>query len=128
MKRIKALVASLAVFIALLVPAVPAFAATDPFADACKMKGAGASSACDEDGGNPLTGPNGTITKVTRLIGYIAGVAAIIIMIVAGIMYVTSDGDAGKIQSAKTTLIYALVGLVVVGGAQGIVVFVLSKL
>ena len=128
MKRLKVFLASLAIAAGLLIPAAPALAATDPFGDACKMGGAGASSACDADGSNPLTGPNGTLTKVTRLIAYITGVAAIILMVVAGIMYVTSDGDAVKVNSAKNTLIYALVGLVIVCCAPGIVVFVLFKL
>ena len=113
MKKFKLFLASLAIVFA-LVPAVPAHAATDVFGQACKAKGSG--------------GNNGTLTKVTKLIGFIAGAASVILMLVGGIMYVTSNGDAGKVQSAKNTIIYAAVGLVVIGVSQGIIILVLNML
>jgi hypothetical protein len=128
MKRLKLLLASLALAF-VLVPAVPAVAATDVFKGACETSGGQSSTACQtKTTDNPLTGPNGTITKVTKLMGFIAGVAAIIMLIVSGLMYVISDGDSVKINSARTSLIYALIGLAVVGVAQGIVTFVLNRL
>jgi hypothetical protein len=44
-----------------------------------------------------------------------------------GLRYITSGGDSAKITSAKNTIIYALIGLVVVALAQFIVKFVLAK-
>lgn len=127
MKKFKLLLASLAIVFA-LVPTTPAHAATDVFSQACKSKGSGGSTACQQNGSNPLTGKNGTLTKVTKLIGFIAGAASVILMLVGGIMYVTSNGDAGKVQSAKNTIIYAAVGLVVIGVSQGIIILVLNML
>jgi hypothetical protein len=127
MKRIKLILASL-LFLLALMPTVPAFAATDLFHDACKSKGSDQSAACQQNGSNPLTGTNGTLTKVTKLIGFIAGAASVILMLVGGIMYVTSDGDPGKVQSAKNTIIYAAVGLVVIGVSGGIIILVLNML
>jgi hypothetical protein len=127
MKKLKLFLATLAVAF-MLVPALPANAATDVFDQACKAKGSGGSTACQQNGSNPLTGANGTLTKVTKLIGFIAGAASVILMLVGGIMYVTSDGDSGKVQSAKKTIIYAAVGLVVIGVSQGIIILVLNML
>lgn len=55
------------------------------------------------------------------------GVIAVIMIIVGGLRYITSGGDSGKVSAAKTTIIYALVGLVVVALAQLIVRFVLNQ-
>lgn len=130
MKRLKLLFATLAVALC-LAPALstaPAFAATNVFKGACEAKGSGDSSACQQNGKDPLTGANGLLVKVSRIISFLAGVAAVILILVSALMYVMSDGDAGKIHSAKSTLIYASVGLIIVGVAQGIVVLVLNVL
>jgi hypothetical protein len=48
-------------------------------------------------------------------------------IILGGLKYITSGGDAQKVASAKSALIYAIVGLVIVALAQAIVRFVLGK-
>jgi len=131
MKTFRRLLAVLALFGFFLAPALPAAAQTDPFADACSKNGAGTSAACtnpSRGGANPLTGPNGTLTKVTKLIGYIAGICTVIIVVVAGFMYVTSGGDPGKISNAKDAIIYALIGVVITIIAQAIIYFVLARI
>jgi hypothetical protein len=98
--------------------------------DACGTAAGAArgSAVCQaENSGDPITGPNGVLSKVTRLVSYLAGVTAIILLIVGGMMYVLSNGDAGKLQTAKNTIIYAVVGLAVVIFAQAILIFVLNK-
>lgn len=127
MKRLRILLASFAIVFC-LAPAVPAMAATNVFKDACTADGAKTSSACQQNGSDPLTGKDGIITKATALIGYLAGICSIILIIVSAIMYVTSGGDSGKIKSARDTLIYAIVGLVIVGVSQGVVIFILNRL
>lgn len=67
------------------------------------------------------------ITLVVNIISVIVGVVAVIMIIFGGAKYITSGGESGKITSAKNTIIYALIGLVVVALAQVIVHFVLSK-
>lgn len=130
MKRHKLI---LAIFCTLccLAPALPAAAQTNVLTQACNS-GAGAarqSAVCQaENAGDPITGPNGVLTKVARIFSYLAGVSAIILLIVSGLMYVVSDGDPSKIGAAKNTIIYALVGLAVVIFAQAIIIFVLNKL
>lgn len=126
--RIKLFILSLALVFGIALPAVPALAATDVFQGACSAKGADASAACEANGSDPLTGSSGLLVKVTRLISYVAGAASIILIVTAGLMYVLSNGDSSRINAAKTTIIYAVVGLVIVGVAQGIVVLVLNVL
>ena len=95
----------------------------------CGTSSVSLSEACAaKKSGDTLTGPNGTLSKATRLIAYIAGIGAMIVMVVGGLMYILSSGDAQKISAAKNTVLYALIGLVIVVAAQGIIIFVLNRL
>lgn len=115
--------------------AVPATAMADsqpydPLSTACSSGGAAKqSSACDKsvDGKDPITGPNGILHKITVFVAMIAGIAAVIMMLVGGIQYVTSNGDAQQAADARGTIISGLVGLAVVAAAGGILIFVISK-
>jgi len=70
---------------------------------------------------------NGIISTVINLFSVIVGVIAVVMIIYAGLRYITSGGDSAKITSAKNTIVYAIIGLIVVALAQFIVKFVLSK-
>ena len=64
---------------------------------------------------------------VTSLIQWVIGVAglvAVIFVVYGGISYVTSSGDPGKLKKAKDTILYALIGLAIVGLAEVITAFV----
>lgn len=63
---------------------------------------------------------------ISFALGILGGVAVIVI-IIAGIMYTTSSGDSGKITAAKNTIIYAAVGLVVAILAGAIVSLVATQ-
>jgi hypothetical protein len=71
------------------------------------------------------TGVTNIVSSVIVILSLILGVVAVIVIIFAGFKYVTSSGDAGKISSAKNTLIYALIGIVVAALAQFFVHFAL---
>ncbi len=77
---------------------------------------------------NVLVGPDGLITKIVKAIAYISGSLAVIMIIIAGLRFIFSNGNPESTAAARNTAIYALVGLVVAVSAQLIVVFVLSKL
>ena len=79
---------------------------------------------CPED----LFGNSGVFKQVTNMILYIVGVVAVIMLIIGGIKYVTSGGDAKKVTDAKNTVLYAIIGLVVAFLAFAIVNFVISAL
>lgn len=70
---------------------------------------------------------NNVITTVINLFSVLVGVIAVIMIIYAGLRYITSGGDSAKITSAKNTIVYAIIGLIVVALAQFIVKFVLNK-
>lgn len=67
------------------------------------------------------------ITLIVNIVSIVVGVVAVIMIIWGGLRYITSGGESSKITSAKNTIIYALIGLVVVALAQFIVHFVLAK-
>ena len=73
------------------------------------------------------TGLDKLITDVVNIFSVIVGVVAVIMIIYGGFRYITSGGDSGNVTNAKNTILYALVGLVIVALAQFIVKFVLSK-
>lgn len=112
-----------AVLLGMLSMSAPATAFA-PLGKACEANG-NQSAACSTTGQNPVTGADGVLAKATRLISVIAGVAALILIVVSGLFYVTSDGDPSKISSAKSTLIGAIIGLVIVAIAQGLITFVI---
>jgi len=43
-----------------------------------------------------------------------AGIVAVIIVIISGYKFITSRGDQKKVQGAKTSLTYAILGLIVI--------------
>lgn len=67
------------------------------------------------------------LTLVVNIFSIVVGFVAVIMIIVGGFKYITSGGDSGNISGAKNTIIFALVGLVIVALAQVIVRFVLTK-
>lgn len=72
-----------------------------------------------------------SLNKIVRLIinilSIVIGVAAVIMIMVAGFKFITSGGDSSQISSAKNGLLYAVIGLVVAALAQVIVRFVLKQ-
>lgn len=75
-----------------------------------------------------LFGENGVFKRITNTILYIVGIIAVIMLIIGGIRYVTSGGDAKKVTDAKNTVLYAIIGLIISVLAYAIVNFVMSTL
>jgi cytochrome bd-type quinol oxidase subunit 2 len=84
------------------------------------------SSACK----NKTTGPNLTdiLKKIINVLSLLVGAIAVIMIIVGGFRYVTSGGSDSATGAAKKTILYAIVGLVIVALAQVIVHFVLNNI
>jgi hypothetical protein len=68
------------------------------------------------------------LSEVINIMSILVGVICVIMIIVGGLKYVTSGGESNNVSGAKNTIMYALIGLVVVAMAQIIVHFVLSRL
>ncbi len=68
----------------------------------------------------------GTIQQLTDVLIFIIGAIAVLMIIIGGIRYVLSAGDQTALTSAKNTILYAVIGLVVAFTAYAIVHFVYS--
>ena len=104
--------------------------ATSVYADAkseiCSGVGAASSgTGCTAAAGQPTV--NSLVKTIVTVLSWIVGVLSIIMIVFAGFMYVSSGGEPNKVSAAKNTLIYAIVGIVIVAFAQAIVQFVLGK-
>lgn len=130
----KKLLLSLALAVSLLLPVaatVPAYAAAgDPF-DSSNSKGqacAGISGTQNAGACNTPSKSLETIIKnILNFLSAIIGIVAVIMVMVAGFKYITAGGDSGNVSSAKSTLTYAIVGLIIVAMAQFITQFVLRR-
>lgn len=97
----------------------PACAGNAKNTDVCKEVTPG------KPGQNPII--KGLKVAIT-IISIIVGIAAVIMIIVAGLSFMTANGDAQAVAKARGSIIYALIGLIIVALAQALVIFVLNKL
>ena len=134
-KNYLVVLASIATLVAPVALAVPAYAE-------CV---AGTIAGSVSQGSNGATSPDGTATagcdatgvdnnsitglahKVVNTISLVVGAISVIMIIIGGFRYITSGGDSTKVGGAKNTIIYAIIGLVIVALAQLIVHFVLNQ-
>lgn len=124
MNKIKYFIIALALSsVSVLAVGPSALAATDANKQAaCEAIGGGANCATPGD----ATDINNVVPVIINILSVIIGIVAVIMIIIAGLKYITSGGDSNKTASAKNTLIYALIGLVIVALAQFITNFVLD--
>ena len=90
---------------------------------ACTTTG---SSSTDCTNGNPQGSFTDFITKIVNIFSIVVGAVSVIMIIVGGFRYIISGGDSGNVSSAKNTIMYAIIGLIIVLLAQIIVNFVLG--
>ncbi|MDQ2973725.1 MAG: pilin [bacterium] len=131
-QRISRILATVALAIGMLSPlAVPALATAQADIQGNLCAGANldatATGDCATSGAEANTKINSTISFVINLFSIVVGVVAVIMIILGGFKYITSGGDSGNITGAKNTILYAIIGLVIVALAQFIVKFVLGQ-
>jgi hypothetical protein len=122
-RRLSLMLASILMGVSLLVPAAVATAAatqTDAKNKVCEGIG-GCSNTAGEKSVSDI------LALVVNVLSTIVAVAAVLVIVFAGFRYVIAMGDSSKISSAKDTIMYAIIGLIVAGLAQVIVRFVLSR-
>ncbi|MCE7936392.1 hypothetical protein DYH10_01170 [Candidatus Saccharibacteria bacterium CPR2] len=93
--------------------------APDPKPDFCNNPNSGK---------DPLTGKDGIITKATQTMVYLVGVLSVIMIMIAGIRFVMSNGDPAGVKGARDALLYAVIGIIIGFSAQLLVWFVLRRL
>jgi len=89
---------------------------SDPSGDACTFAGMDADEKL-----------NKIVSEVINFFSIIIGIIAVLMIIVGGFRYIISGGDSGNVTTAKNTILYAIIGLLVVVFAQFIVKFILGK-
>lgn len=67
-----------------------------------------------------------TFGEILQFVLGIAGAIAVIVILLASLKYVTSQGNPQDTAQAKNTIIYAVIGLVIAAAAFAIVKFVVD--
>ena len=75
-----------------------------------------------------LFGSNSIFTTVVNILLFIIGIVAVVMLIIGGIRYTMSGGEAKAVESAKNTILYAIIGIVVAFLAYAVVNWVLTSL
>lgn len=78
----------------------------------------------DNDTGDLMT----TVNTIINVALGVIGLVAVVMIIMGGLSYTTSAGDAAKVKKAKDTIMYGVIGLVVALLAFAIVNFVLGNI
>lgn len=132
MNKIKLLLASL-VAVAIMAPAVVlmptvAHAQINITQSLCN----GANNNVDATGNCTVSPTEGKgqvqkiVNNVVSIFSWVVGIVSVIMIIFGGFKYITSGGDSNGVTSAKNTIMFAIVGLVIVALAQVIVKFVIG--
>lgn len=116
----------------LLVPTAQAGQHTgqsDETTELCKGANQGTGQTCPGD--KAANADNSLLNKfgdVTDMLLLLAGALAVIVIIIGGLRYITSTGDAARVKQAKDTIFYGVIGLVVAILAYAIVKFISNAL
>ena len=132
MNKIKLYLSSLVIAFSMLVAPLAVVgvtsAAYDPALGACN----GANGEPVASGGGCPSGDSenslpSVVAKIINIFSWVVGAVSVIMIIYGGFKYITSGGDSNGVTAAKNTILYALIGLVIVALSQIIVNFVLNK-
>lgn len=80
----------------------------------------------DAAGGSSATPLEDQIRSIVNVLLFVLGAIAVIVIVVGGIRYATSNGDSNQITAAKNTILYAVIGLVVALLAYAIVNWIID--
>lgn len=84
----------------------------------------GAASAKASDQPTLLIGDGGVFSQITNVLLFAIGAIAVIMIVVGGLRYVISGGDAKQVDAAKNTILYAIIGIIIALLAYAAVGFV----
>jgi uncharacterized membrane protein YjfL (UPF0719 family) len=99
----------------------PAYAACNT--PACQVNQGTKAAGADSENANI----GDKVKLVINLLLFIIGAVSVIMIILGGLRYVLSNGDSSQVTSAKNTILYAVIGLVVALLAYAIVNFVVKQ-
>ena len=87
----------------------------------------GANSAKGADQASNLFGNTGIFTTITNVMLFVVGAISVIMIVIGGLRYVVSGGNSSNITTAKNTILYAIVGLIIAIMAYAIINFVIGS-
>lgn len=105
------------------------FSATPTFAaifDGSVQSGVDAARGSDVP--STLLGDGGALTTIVNAMLFIIGFLSVIMLIFGGLRYIISGGNAAAVTTAKNTILYAIVGLIIAIFAYAIVNFVIGSI
>ncbi len=128
MKHITALFISIMTVFSLLF--VPVMVTADvnaqtPKEQICKGINNNKTGSCSTTGSNDI---GGFVKRIINILLFVIGAIAVLMIVIGGLRYVISGGDSSQTKSAKDTVLYAVIGLVIALMAYGIVNFVVVNL
>jgi len=82
----------------------------------------------DSNGNSPEGLFEGPFKAITNTLIFITGAISILMLVIGGLRYTVSGGDANAVSGAKNTIIYAIVGLIISIFAFSIVNFILGRI
>ena len=77
---------------------------------------------------NPGPGLEKSVVQILNAIIGILGFVCVVVIIIGGVNYMTSSGEASKVNKAKDTILYGVIGLIVCVLAFAIVNFVINSI
>ena len=115
-----------------LIPSLTAYAANPASQVTDGIDAADASTAADggckqDNGAARKCGLTDYISTVVEVLLFVIGTVSVIMIIIGGIRYTTSNGDSSQITAAKNTILYSVIGLIVALLAFAIVRFVVTQ-
>jgi len=67
------------------------------------------------------------VTNTLNIAYFLAGIIAVIVIIIGGIMYTTSAGNSGSVTKAKNMILFSIIGIVVILSAFALTNFVIGR-
>ena len=71
-------------------------------------------------------GNTGIFTQMVNMMLFAVGILSVIMLIYGGLRYILSNGDSKKVDAAKNTILYAIVGLIIAMLSYAIINFIIS--
>lgn len=122
MKKFRMIIAVMGIVAGVTAFAAPQTQAINVFNDSCKADSSAKLCKSTSDDASSL------VQKIINLLIYTVGIISVIMIVIGGIRYTLSAGDSSGLTSAKNTILYAVVGLVVAILAYAIVNFAITML
>ncbi|HEX4774872.1 MAG TPA: hypothetical protein VH234_05125 [Candidatus Saccharimonadales bacterium] len=101
----------------------------------CSQAQAANSAVCQKQPDNPISGSGGLILNIANIIAYIAGIAAVIIIIIGALRLITSGSDTSKggrvdadVENARRSIAGALIGIVVIIMGKILITYLVNRI